>query len=1233
MDFFLLDNSEDISQDPTVFYLFGKTPGEVHGEYISCCLRITGVKKYLYVRLRDDGQDTVEKVKEKIHSVAKIQRYNSLKTELVYRRLLEKDCREEEDFGNVHPFIEISYSVQRNKQELQIGKYAFPECNVVSVHDTEWSPIERFLICKEIKGPCWLKIEDAVPSQINTYSSKTYDSNEEKITVRDQGDTGLKDFPEITIASLHMTFRTLSEENRKETGMEYCLQSFSCIIHRKAPLMPFNAKQFYSNESQDLKFYHFTILQKDDSDDSFPVNEKKWELTYPNSFKKKEEVFDVRCFKESEQQDFYNKIVQVILDEDPDMVINHGMVRRNFIRFIYELQIRAKDVVFRTFMGRLKQRNFSLGLKDIDNPKYKKLMLKGRIIMDTHILFQNYMKDDISKMVRTDNLQELIEAYGLQDMVEPEQYRDVKCVLGGKKENLFDDPEKSGCLQFMEPMTQETSDDGFIKSHKQSDYPPYYYREADENKPFGMGYIINHMNACFQQLALLYRLQLIPFTLQLTKMCGNMWSQNLTNYTANRIEYQILHAMHSKGYIIEKRGVNQMGDTEETYTGGKTIDNIDTIKVSGCYDRYSFLVDVSSMYPSIIEKKNICISDPNQCYHGVDKKKKNVLILPWITDHVRRQRSEIRKKMEGMQRDSTERMVYEIKESVLKLINNQCYGYLGYNYARFRNKKLASEITKEGRVILGQLVKVVKDKQQELGFRVIYGVTDSLLIYKNDADFIRCRKQFDVLYREMNTIDPHITLKLDGIYRKVILYSKNQYTALRIRNPDTYEFSIRKFTRILEPPIRNLYDIYQIQIVGCEIVKRPLPYFAQRICMYILHQVLLWDAHVFRYIKKESKDELERVFRQDIERFLNITADTLGKVKSFTPSGCTERLLRLIQITTKMGKAYSSYKKNASKGEHVRLIDRVGYHKERYSYYEAKLPYIYTHCNGIIGPNAILCNEIVKTKPCRIHWDVYFDKYLYGLINKTCSPFQELVSGLQRICSVLGLEAKKFSLQNSQPEQVGEKRKTSSNKLVHYSLQHQIENHYFDIVSFGKTQQENQLGHLFGPNRHMGIVDMHQPVEDVPFSHFDTAKKIAFSAFTKKKPLAIECGNCKNTLSPYCPLKNLGEDGDEQQTGQFGETPFVITHWNTKCPSCKKKFDIDDMEKSITKCVTELRHEKENENETIELNLNYWKWLMDVDTDLVSKGCSPEEELNLLSDQKSVQFFTTVKNILERHNP
>jgi len=78
-----------------------------------------------------------------------------------------------------------------------------------------------------------------------------------------------------------------------------------------------------------------------------------------------------------------------------------------------------------------------------------------------------------------------------------------------------------------------------------------------------------------------------------------------------------------------------------------------------------------------------------------------------------------------VEKDSVKLQQLEIRQKAIKLTANSMYGCLGFGSSRFHAKAIAALITRTGRETLLRTKDIAENK---LGFNVVYGDTDSIMI-------------------------------------------------------------------------------------------------------------------------------------------------------------------------------------------------------------------------------------------------------------------------------------------------------------------------------------------------------------------------------------------------------------------------------------------------------------------------------------------------------------------------
>ena len=107
---------------------------------------------------------------------------------------------------------------------------------------------------------------------------------------------------------------------------------------------------------------------------------------------------------------------------------------------------------------------------------------------------------------------------------------------------------------------------------------------------------------------LMFKLQIMPLTKQLTCVAGNMWSRTMKGNRADRTEYLLLHEFHNLKFIPpekrrHKKEKTTAGAEKAKYSGGLVLE-----PKKGYYDSFILLLDFNSLYPSIIQEYNLCFT-------------------------------------------------------------------------------------------------------------------------------------------------------------------------------------------------------------------------------------------------------------------------------------------------------------------------------------------------------------------------------------------------------------------------------------------------------------------------------------------------------------------------------------------------------------------------------------------------------------------------------------------------
>ena len=300
----------------------------------------------------------------------------------------------------------------------------------------------------------------------------------------------------------------------------------------------------------------------------------------------------------------------------------------------------------------------------------------------------------------------------------------------------------------------------------------------------------------------MFRTEMLPLSKQLTNIGGNLWIRTLTGGRAERIEYLLLHEFHNRKYIVpdKERPKKKAGDSggrkrgKAKYSGGLVLE-----PKKGLYDKYVLLLDFNSLYPSIIQEFNLCYTTVTRDLKPLRNHDKSSLAVDGISeaDEVKIpdlpnrsehnewgvlptvirtliQRRSVVKKLLKKETNKEMKNTLNVRQLALKLTANSMYGCLGFSASRFYAAPIAALVTSQGREILQNTV----DLASGMGLNVIYGDTDSIMIYTGSDDWDKVQQLGKEVKKAVNKKYKLLEIEIDGVFKSMLLLKKKKYAAL-----------------------------------------------------------------------------------------------------------------------------------------------------------------------------------------------------------------------------------------------------------------------------------------------------------------------------------------------------------------------------------------------------------------------------------------------------------------------
>ncbi|KAK9166291.1 hypothetical protein Scep_001482 [Stephania cephalantha] len=509
-------------------------------------------------------------------------------------------------------------------------------------------------------------------------------------------------------------------------------------------------------------------------------------------------------------------------------------------------------------------------------------------------------------------------------------------------------------------------------------------------------------------LELMFHLSVLPLTRQLTNISGNLWGKTLQGARAQRVEYLLLHAFHAKKYIvpdkISAREKETMLSKRKTIHGAKDEDgdsnnppfgddvqHVDQGKGKkgpayagglvlepkrGLYDKYILLLDFNSLYPSIIQEYNICFTTVERSVDG-SAPSLPVCKATGVLPELLRDLVEKRKRVKSLLKSATglKLQQLDIRQQALKLTANSMYGCLGFSNSRFYAKPLAELITLQGREILQSTVDLV---QNNLKLEVIYGDTDSIMIYTGLDDISQSKIIAGRVIQEVNKKYRRLEIDLDGLYKRMLLLKKKKYAAVKVQFRDGTPYEI-------------------IERKGLDMVRRDWSLLSKELGDFCLSQILSGGS---------SEDVVESIH------------STLMKVQEEMRNG--EVPLEKYVITKTLTKSPEAYP-DAKNQPHVQVALRLreaGYSNGCSA--GDTVPYVICCEQGSSSGSATgiasRARHPDELKRDNGNWIIDIDYYLAQQIHPVVSRLCASIEGTSpaRLADCLGLDSSKFQAHTSE---------------------------------------------------------------------------------------------------------------------------------------------------------------------------------------------------------------------------
>lgn len=266
----------------------------------------------------------------------------------------------------------------------------------------------------------------------------------------------------------------------------------------------------------------------------------------------------------------------------------------------------------------------------------------------------------------------------------------------------------------------------------------------------------------------------LPLYVELSRIVG-LPLQDISRMTAGQlVEWLLIREAHIRNELVPNKGGGKeyLERAQDTYAGGYVME-----PVKGLVENL-VVFDFRSLYPSIIVTHNVDLttlvkgrtrdSPPDLDVHFTTTKEG---FIPSVLNRILDRRLDAKKRMQKAE-DPVEKKMLNVTQNALKIIANSFYGYMGYPRARWYKKECAESVTSYARMYTKKVMKIA---EEEFGFKVVYGDTDSLfMVVPPDKKKDAMRFMIEANERLPGTIE----LEYDGFYPRGIFITKKRYALI-----------------------------------------------------------------------------------------------------------------------------------------------------------------------------------------------------------------------------------------------------------------------------------------------------------------------------------------------------------------------------------------------------------------------------------------------------------------------
>ena len=300
-----LDAFEDQYKHPGTVWLFGKVYIESAKAYVSCCVKVKNIERQVFLLAREKRfnlksqsetdedcgiGDVHAEFSEKISSRFKINEFKCKPSEMKY-------AFEHADVPDESQYLQVLYSPNYPPLPSDLKGETFSR-----VFGANQSSLERFLLERKIKGPCWLDFKSLLASDPPSTWCKLEALADSPQKVSVVMGNNVPPSPPVTILALNMKTTINPKTHQNEVTLVSGLVHHKFFLDRPAPSPPFSE--------------HFCALTR--------PSDEVWPFDFPKVLQQHNQKA-AKIDKIDSERGLLGFLLAKIQKIDPDVIVGHDV--------------------------------------------------------------------------------------------------------------------------------------------------------------------------------------------------------------------------------------------------------------------------------------------------------------------------------------------------------------------------------------------------------------------------------------------------------------------------------------------------------------------------------------------------------------------------------------------------------------------------------------------------------------------------------------------------------------------------------------------------------------------------------------------------------------------------------------------------------------------------------------------------------------------------------------------